>query len=249
MKLKKENLPKGQFPWIVRMDKENTAPFATFLYTNGASWLDENGRPAFNTPAAVEAIEFYGKMAREYGPPGAATIGWKEVVGAIAQGKAAMTAEVSIFAGLVFENPKQSKVAGKMGYAMIPPGKTGKYQAMLPLNMYHISPFSEKKEAAWLLVQYLSAKEQLLNFQLAGLPTTRLSTWEDPKWKAKDKVPQLSKLQVEALEQGRIGFEIPIAGFTEARPILSRLLYTAYEGGDVQKAADDAVKEVERFVD
>ncbi len=42
----KKNLPKGQFPWIVRMNKENTAPFATFLYTNGGSWLDENGKGA-----------------------------------------------------------------------------------------------------------------------------------------------------------------------------------------------------------
>ncbi|MCG6909082.1 MAG: sugar ABC transporter substrate-binding protein [Deltaproteobacteria bacterium] len=245
----KKHLPDGQFPWIVRMNKENTAPFATFLYTNGASWLDENGKPAFNTPAAVEAIEFYGKMAREYGPPGAATIGWKEVVGAIAQGKAAMTAEISIFAGLVFENPKRSKVAGKMGYVMIPPGKTGQFQAMLPLTTGHISTFSEKKEAAWYLLQYTSMKEPMMDYQLAGLPMTRLSCWEDPRWKAKDKMPQLSKLQVEAIENGRIGFEIPIARFTEARPILSRLLYVGYEGGEVQQAADDAVKEVARLVD
>jgi len=245
----KKNLPEGQFAWIVRMDQENTAPFATFLYTNDASWLDKNGKPCFNTPNAVEAIEFYGKMAREYGPPGAATIGWKEVVGAMAQGKAAMTSEVSIFANLVFENPKQSKVAGNMGYAMIPPGKTGAYQAMLPLNMNHISVFSEKKEAAWLLVQYLNMKEQVLDYQMAGLPATRLSSWEDPKWKAADKLPQLSKLQVEALQNGRIGFEIPIAKFTEARPILQRVLYTAYEGGNVQQAADEAVKEIERLTE
>ena len=244
-----KHLPKGQYPWIVRMNKENTAPFATFLYTNGASWLDESGRPAFNTPAAVEAIEFYGRMAREYGPPGAATIGWKEVVGAIAQGKAAMTTEISIFAGLVFENPKRSKVAGKLGYAMIPPGKTGRYQAMLPLGMGHISAFSEKKEAAWYYLQFTSMKEQLLDFKMVGLPMTRMSNWEDPKWKAKDKLPQLSQLQVEALEKGRIGFEIPIARFTEARPILSRLLYVGYEGGDVQKAADAAAKEIERLID
>lgn len=243
----KKHLPKSVFPWIARMNKENTASFATFLYTNGASWLDENGKPAFNTPAAVEAIEFYGKMAREYGPPGAANIGWKEVVGAMAQGRAAMTAEISIFASLVFENPKRSRVAGKLGYVMIPPGKTGKYEAMLPLAMSHISAFSEKKEAAWYLLQYLSMKEQMLKFQLAGLPMTRLSNWEDPKWKARDKMPQLSKLQVESIDNGRIGFEIPIANFSEARPILSRLLYVGYEGGDVQKAADAAVKEIGRI--
>jgi len=245
----KKNLPKGQFPWIVRMNKENTAPFATFLYTNGAAWLDKNGRPGFNQPAAVEAIEFYGKMARNYGPPGASTFGWKEVIGTIAQGRAAMTVEISIFANLILEHPKRSKVAGKMGYAMIPPGKTGQYQAMLPLNMSHISAFSQKKEAAWLLLQYLSMKEQLLPFKMVGLPVTRLSVWQHPKVKAKDRLPQLSKLQVEALHNGRIGFEIPIARFTEARPILQRVLYTAYEGGNVQQAADKAAKEIERLIE
>ena len=234
---------------IVRMNKENTAPFATFLYTNGGSWLDADGKPAFNRPEAVEALEFYGKMAREYGPPGASALGWKEVVGAMAQGKAAMTVEISIFANLILENPKKSKAAGKLGYAMIPPGKTGQHQAMLPLNMWHLSSFSQKKEAAWYLLQYLSMKEQIMSYKMAGLPMTRLSAWQDPKWKAKDRLPQLTKLQVEALHNGRIGFEIPIARFTEARPILQRVIYTGYEGGDVQKAADIAAKEIERILD
>jgi len=78
---------------------------------------------------------------------------------------------------------------------------------------------------------------------------TRLSVWQHPKVKAKDRLPQLSKLQVEALHNGRIGFEIPIARFTEARPILQRVLYTAYEGGNVQQAADKAAKEIERLIE
>ncbi|MBW2635569.1 MAG: sugar ABC transporter substrate-binding protein [Deltaproteobacteria bacterium] len=245
----KAKLPKGQFAWIVRMNKENTAPFATFLYTNGGSWLDADGKPAFNRPEAVEALEFYGKMAREYGPPGASGLGWKEVVGAMAQGKAAMTVEVSIFANLMLENPKRSRVAGKMGYALVPPGKTGKYETMIGLNTYHISAFSQKKEAAWFLLHYLTMKQQLLPFKMVGLPSTRMSINQHPKVKAKDKLPQLSKLQVEALHNGRIGFEIPIARFTEARPILQRVIYTGYEGGDVQKAADVAAKEIERLIE
>jgi multiple sugar transport system substrate-binding protein len=244
----KANLPKGQFPWMVRMNKENTAPFATFLYTNGGSWLDANGQPSFNQPEAIEAFEFYGKMAREYGPPGASGLGWKEVVGAMAQGKVAMTVEISIFANLMLENPKRSRVAGKMGYALVPPGKTGKYETMLPLNMYHISSFSQKKEAAWFLLHFLGMKKQQLPFKMFGLPLTRQSPWQHPMVKAKDKLPELSKLQVEAINNGRIGFEMPIARFTEARPILQRVIYTGYEGGNVQKAADAAVKEIERLI-
>jgi multiple sugar transport system substrate-binding protein len=245
----KKNLPPGQFAWVVRMDEENTAPFGPFLYSNGGSWLDEKGKPVFNSKAAVEAMQFYGKMAREYGPPGGATLGWKEVIGAVAQGKAAMTSEISIFANLILENPKQSTVAGKMGYALVPPGIPGNYVNVLPLNITHISALSEKKEAAWLYLQHMSLKEQSLPYKLAGLPTMRKSDWQNPVWKEKDKLPELSELQYKAIENGMIGFEIQIPKFTEARQILQRVIYTAYENGDVQKAADEAVKEVEKLID
>ena len=248
-KILKQNLPQGEFAWVSRMNEENTAPFAPFLYSNGGSWLDKNGKPCFNSKAAVDALKFYGKMAREYGPPGAATIGWKEVIGALAQGKAAMTSEISIFANLILENPKQSKVAGKMGYALVPPGIPGNFVNVLPLNITHISALSEKKEAAWLLVQYDSLKKNSLPFKLVGLPTTRKSDWQDPRWKEKDRLPELSALQIKAIENGMIGFEIQIPQFVEARQILQRVIYTAYENGDVQKAADDAVKEVGELIE
>lgn len=232
------------FGWIARMNQENTAPFASFLYNNNATYLDANRKPVFNSPEAVEALKFYGHMAKTYGPPGASTIGWKEVVGAVAQGKAAMTVEISIFAKLVLENPKRSKVVGKLGYAPFPASKGGAYKAVLPCNMYFISSKSEKKEAAWMFMQYLGLKKVIMDSQMRGLPMSRQSAWTDPTFKANDKLPELSQLQYNAIQNGIVGFEIPIAGFSEARPVIQNLIYTAYEGGDVQSAADNAVKQV-----
>jgi len=233
------------YGWIARMNDENTAPFANFLYNNGARYLDENRKPVFNSPKAVAAMEFYGRLMREYGPPGGASIGWKEVVGAFAQGKAAMTVEISIFAKLVLENPKRSRVAGKIGYAPFPEVKGAQPKGILPCNMYFIRSLSEKKEAAWLLLQFMSLKRNVMPYQMRGLPMSRKSAWEDPKFRASDKLPGLSKIQLEAIKNGAIGFEIPIAGFAEARAVIERAIYTAYEGGDAQKAADEAVKQVE----
>lgn len=236
------------FGWIARMDQENTAPFASFLYNNNAAYLDQDRRPVFNSPQAVQALELYGRLAREYGPPGAATIGWKEVVGALAQDKAAMTVEISIFAKMVLENPKISKVAGKLGYAPFPASHGGAYKAVLPCNMYYISSLSEKKGAAWLLLQYLGQKKVVMDYQMKGLPMPLKSVWTDPQFKAADTLPELSALQYSAIQNGIIGFEIPIAGFSEARPVIQRLIYTAYEGGDVQKTADEAVAEVQEIM-
>ena len=181
---------------------------------------------------------------REYGPPGGASIGWKEVVGAMAQGKAAMTVEISIFAKVILENPKQSKVVGKLGYALFPAAHGGQPKTMLPCNIQFISALSQKKEAAWLYLQYTTAKDTLLAFQMLGLPMTRRSCWESPVFKEKDTLPQLSQIQLDGIENGIVGFEIPISGFAEARPLIERAIYTAYEGGNVQQAADEAVKGV-----
>ncbi len=232
------------YGWVARMNNENSAPFANFLYNNGATYLDKNRNPVFNSPNAVEAMKFYGHMMKAYGPPGGAAIGWKEVVGSMAQGKAAMTVEISIFAKLILENPKRSKVAGKLGYVAFPTAEGGPTKFMLPCNMQFMNTLSEKKEAAWWYMQFASMKEQLMKFQMRGLPMARKSCWEDPKFKAKDPLPGLSELQYHAMQNGIVGFEIPIAGFAEARSLIERALYTAYEGGDAQKAADEAVKGV-----
>ncbi len=233
------------YGWIARMNQENTAPFANFVYSNGANYLDENRRPIFNSPEFVEGIKFYGKLMREYGPPGAATIGWKEAIGAFAQGKGAMIVDISIFAKLIIENPKQSRVVGKVGYAPFPPGKPGMQVTIMPINTFHISKFSEKKEAAWYLLQYLTNKKNILDFITKGLPVARRSAWKDPKFLAADKLPELTKIQFAGFDNGKIGFEIQIAGFVEARKHLSQLVYTGYEGKDVQKVADETVKIVE----
>jgi multiple sugar transport system substrate-binding protein len=232
------------YGWIARMNDENSAPFANFLYNNGATYLDKDRNPVFNSPKAIEAMKFYGHLMKTYGPPGGASIGWKEVVGAMAQGKAAMTVEISIFAKLILENPKRSKVAGKLGYAAFPSADGSPTTFMLPCNMQFMNTLSEKKEAAWLYMHYSAMKDNLMKFQMRGLPMARKSCWKDSKFKANDKLPGLSKLQYHAMQNGIVGFELQSAGFAEARPLIERTLYTAYEDGDVQKAADEAVKGV-----
>jgi multiple sugar transport system substrate-binding protein len=236
------------YGWIARMNEENTAPFANFLFSNGASWLDKNGKPVFNSPKAVEALKFYGHLLKAYGPPGGSTIGWKEVISAMAQGKVAMTVEISIFADLILENPQQSKVAGKLGYAFFPPAKPEYKTMLLPTNDLQISAFSQKKEAAWFYVQFMTDKARSLEYQLKMLPTSRKSAWLDPKFKAADKYPELTKIMYEGIQHGLVLFELNIAAFNEARPYLSRMIYTAYEGGDVQKSANDTVKAVEEIM-
>jgi ABC-type glycerol-3-phosphate transport system substrate-binding protein len=159
-----------------------------------------------------------------------------------------MTVEISIFAQMVLEDPKQSKVVGKVGYALFPPAKPQYGVTMVPTNTLHISAYSEKKGPAWYYMQFMTGKARLLEAQLNGLHSSRKSNWQDPKWQQADKLPELTKIVLQGFDNGLVDFEIPIAGFVEARQYLNQAIFTAYEAGDVKKAADQAVKEVEEIM-
>lgn len=235
---------KDVFGWIARMSEENTATFSSFLFNNGGAWLDAERKPVFNSARAVEAMKFYGRLMKQYGPPGGASFSWKEVIATMAQGKAAMTLEVSQFALMSLENPSSSRVAGRLGYALFPEAGGGQPKMVLPCNMYFINAMSEKKEAAWYFMQFMTRKETFLPYQIKGLPMARQSVWQHPRVKEADKLPELTRLQHDAVQNGNLDFEIPIAGFAEARPVIERAIFAGYEGVDVQRAADEAVSVV-----
>lgn len=52
--------------------------FSCFLRAFGGDFFDENGVATLNTPEAMEAYEFYGKLLRDYGPDGVLNMGWPE---------------------------------------------------------------------------------------------------------------------------------------------------------------------------
>ena len=51
---------------------------------------------------------------------------WSESTSIFMEGKAAMIFDANVFKSL-YENPKESKVAGKVGYTTIPAGPAGKH--------------------------------------------------------------------------------------------------------------------------
>ncbi|NLJ38788.1 MAG: extracellular solute-binding protein, partial [Candidatus Atribacteria bacterium] len=64
-----------------------TSQFVDFLYTFGGSWKDAEGNWALGKPEAIQAFNFYGKLLREYGPPGATDIHWYESTSYFMTGK------------------------------------------------------------------------------------------------------------------------------------------------------------------
>ncbi len=213
-----------------------------YLYTLGGAWQDERGRCTLTSPEGIQALDFYGRILRKYGPPGAVKTTDIESQSLFAQGRAAMYTDIATRAA-VFEDPGRSKVAGKLGYARIPAGPTGKRQMMLPINGLFVSAFSARKEAAWLLVQYLTSKEVQLQLHLKGSASPRVSTWETPEYKRQDTHPDWTEATLFGIRTG-LPLNVPdVTAANEARTIIGQAIQASVLGQDVRRAAQQACEE------
>ncbi len=131
---------------------------AWLLHLNpmGGSVFDDQWKIRFNDKIGVEALKFLQEVVAT-GPAGIAGYGQGEANTAFLQGQAAMYLDSTSFAGLV-NDPSKSKVAGNVSWALHPMGakrasQSGGLGLTIPKN-------AKNPEAAFLLMQWLTSKEQ-----------------------------------------------------------------------------------------
>ncbi len=176
-------------PGIVARGTPSVASMGTgFLsglksYTDG-QWSEFDGKmnANFHDPRSVKYTELWINMVRDSGPPNWANMQWYDAMEAFTAGQAGMIADADFFAAN-YEDPKKSKVAGKVGYALIPPGPGGKTYSGLWTWALGISKATKNKDAAWLFVQWATAQRTLLNATLGyrNYNPSRQSITNDPR--------------------------------------------------------------------
>jgi len=219
-----------------------TSQFVDFLYSFGGSWLDEEGNANINSPESIAAFEFYGKLLREYGPQGPTMYHWAEATSTFMDGTAAMIFDANVFSSM-YEDPAESKVAGKVGYTTIPAGPAGKHP--------HVSNWSlavsgaapeEQKKATWLFVQWATNKENALGSLLTGVPAGRESAWTDPKFAENDRTPDWTAASLESFEIGQPDWNPPVLNVSEIRDIIGEVIVDAIDGKDVKASTENAAR-------
>lgn len=226
---------------------EAVTQLSYYLYNFGGSWLDAERRPAIASPAAIKAMEFYGRMLRLYGPPGVLSYGFPEASALFMQGKAAMFTDINVLAARV-EDPTKSRVAGKVGYALIPSGPGGRIP-MLPVTSWMLMKQSKHKEAAWLFVQWATSKENLLKILVAGSASPRKSSWSDPRFTSQDRHPDWSRATFEGIRLGKPFNLPPVVAVGEVRDVIGSAIQASILGQDVKAAAERAAVEMKRIMD
>ncbi len=149
--------------------------FLLHLAPLGGRVFDEQWNPIINNEAGVAAANAL-KTIVDCGPEGSQTFGPAEAAASFKQGSSAMFMDSIAFAA-GFEDPSQSTVAGKVGYALHPEGvrrgsQTGGFGIGIPSN-------AQNKEAAFLLMQWLTSKEGDLAVAMAGGNPSRFSTYQN----------------------------------------------------------------------
>jgi multiple sugar transport system substrate-binding protein len=140
---------------------------------------DDNTKVQIDTPEALEALKFFLKL-KEVSPPGAESFNAQQLATHMLQGTGAATINWPAFVPQ-FEDPKQSRVVGKMGYAPIPSGtaqgssEIGHWIAAIPAG-------SKNKELAFDFIHWATSAEKQKAFALElGTPPTRKSIFTDPE--------------------------------------------------------------------
>jgi multiple sugar transport system substrate-binding protein len=154
-----------------------------FAYSYNGNILDtqngwEYGDIVVNSPENVRATEQYIKLL-SYSPPEAVNYNWDDALASLQQGR--------VFMGILWhdqtpllEDPSASKVAGKMGYALIP-SPSGQPVAQLEGWSYLIPTESKHPREAYRFMEWAMRKNVQMEQTLKGGASGLQAIYEDPQ--------------------------------------------------------------------
>ena len=224
---------KGVAGFVSRGLKNANIPvWTSLLLGQGIESVSTAGKLQTDGPEAVWAGELYKKLNKETGPVGAVGFNWNECQTSFMQGRAAMWLDGIGFA-TPLEDPSKSRIVGKVGYGITPPGPKAHHAAMFADGM-GISRGSQKKQAAWLYLQFMTNKANQLAMLKAGAGAPgRSSAYLDKDTIAQSKFgKQYFDCLLASAKIARAGLP-QIVPVTEFRDVFGVALTNAIGGADV----------------
>jgi sorbitol/mannitol transport system substrate-binding protein len=238
---------------------EVLAPLDTVINTYGGRWFDESWNAQLNSPETKKAVQFYVDLVRKYGEPGAATAGFQECATQFGQGRAAMWYDATS-AVSVLEDPEQSSVVGKVGYAPAPIAEKD-HSGWLYTWALGIPVGAKNKDGAWKFISWMTSREYLrmVGEQLGWErvpPGSRLSTYQIPEYKQASAA--YGPLTLESIENADplhptvkpvpyTGIQfVGIPEFQDLGTRVSQQISAAIAG---QKSVDDALRQSQEYAE
>lgn len=158
---------KGTYGFVARgMKNANTPVFTSFLLGWGVDSVDAEGKLHTDGPEAIEAGRLYQRLLTKSAPKGVTGFNWAECQSAFLQGRIGMWFDGVGFAPPL-EDPKMSRVVGKVGYGIMPKGPVTQAAATTGDGIGVVAA-SSRKEAAYLYCKWAVSKEVGAHLLQAG---------------------------------------------------------------------------------
>ena len=217
----------------------------------GGRDFDANLHCTINSPQGIAITDLFIRTLKEGGPPGWPSYTWYEGKEGFLSGKFAMYFDANHQAA-AFEDPAKSRVAGKVGYLLPPPGPDGKSRSNAWTWSVSMNAFSTRKQDAWRFLAWVTSKDILQRtVRYENINPTRKSVWNDPatqqfmNWAGGE-----YRRTAEALltDVARIRWT-PTIHATHIGDRWAEALQEIYSGKKTTaQALDDAAKEIDRIV-
>jgi multiple sugar transport system substrate-binding protein len=151
---------------------------SSFIYNHGGNYLDKNVA-VFNSPDALEAFRYYGRLLANYGPQGITSMSWENLLPVFQAGKLAMWTDASVFYGQLVDPTKTQIPAADVGVASLPRGPKGDSPFLVVSWGFGMSGKTKNPEAATKFLEWATSKELAVKAMLANIPMARDSAWAD----------------------------------------------------------------------
>ncbi|HEX5325220.1 MAG TPA: sugar ABC transporter substrate-binding protein [Acetobacteraceae bacterium] len=211
--------------------------FAPFLFAFGGRWLDEKGNPELATPAAIDALKYYGELLRSAGPPNILGMQWKTTYPLFEQAHSAMFIDATNFLTF-FKDPSQSRIVDQVGVAPLPAGPAGAHSTVISWGPA-IAASSKKQDAAWLAIQWLTSKAAMTSAtEVTHLPPSRRSIYDSDVYTRSVPADMIATTKQEipnAVPNGANPLVLPVP---EVRAAIGEAITLVLQGKDASSAAN-----------
>jgi ABC-type glycerol-3-phosphate transport system substrate-binding protein len=214
-----------------------------WVFSYGGDWFGPDWKPTFNQGGALDGLDMYTKILKDYGPPGEATWNWQDEKQFTMLGKAA-TNVCSFWRALTFWSTQlgtSPDVVGNIWFA--PPPKGPKYRANEAwANGAPINKYSQHKEAAWLWYVYKYSRPVMAYNCATSIAWARNSIYDIPSVAGVEKTLDDYGIHIKkALSTLYPWFTVPIPEWAQVGTLIGAAISSTLAGQQtIKQALDDA---------
>jgi multiple sugar transport system substrate-binding protein len=233
-----------QYPliWSWAQAEAVMCDYAQLLGAFGGKFLDDAGKPAFNTGGGLQALQFMKQTLDDKITNPASTESLEEDVRRIfSQGQAAMALNWTYMFTLA-NDPKESKVAGQVAVAHTPSGPAGAPGVNGSMALC-IASGSKNQDAAWKYIEFLTSQKLQTQYAKLSLPIWN-SSYTDPQ--VVNTLPEVVAVAKTQLNDMILRPQVP--SYNAASQIIQAAIQKALTGAtSPQQALDDAAAQVAKL--